>query len=176
MTDLPPPAAKTRSPLWMRILLAVSLTLNLAVLGMVGGAVLRSHDGRHPLPVRDLGFGAFDGALSPEDRQELRRAFVDEGPDFRGARRAMRQDFSEILAALRADPFDPGALQAVLDRQNARGAEFFAFGQKLIFDRIAGMEPEARRAFADRLEQNLTRKHGRGDRDGREGRREPGGE
>ena len=169
MTDLPPAAPQPRSPLWMRVLLALSLTLNLAVLGIVGGAALRSHDEERPLPVRNLGFGAFDGALSPEDRKELRRAFVTEAPDFRGARRGMRQDFAAILEALRAEPFDPAALQIVLDRQNARGAEMLAVGQKLIFDRVAAMDPEARRAFADRLEQSLTRKHGPG---GRERRRE----
>ncbi|PZX53678.1 putative membrane protein [Cereibacter changlensis] len=160
MTDLPPSAPQPRSPVWMRVVLALSLTLNLAVLGIVGGAALRSHDERRPAPVRDLGFGPFDNALTPEDRKELRRAFMDDGPDIRSARRAMRQDFAAILEALRAEPFDPAALQQVLDRQNARGAEMLAYGQKLIFERVAAMDPEARRAFADRLEQSLTRKRG----------------
>lgn len=176
MTDLQPPLTPppARSPLWMRILLALSLTLNLAVLGIVAGALLRDHDERRPMPVRDLGFGAFDDALSPDDRRELRRAFMDEGPDFRGARRAMRQDFAAILTALRADPFDPAALQTVLDRQNARGAEMLAFGQKLLSERVAAMDPAARLAFADRLEESLTRKRGPGGREHRRGPDEPG--
>ncbi|MCE6957821.1 periplasmic heavy metal sensor [Cereibacter sphaeroides] len=170
MTDTPTPASAPRAPLWMKIALAVSVALNLAVVGMAGGAAWRFHsDGGPRGPVRDLGFGPFSEALAPADRSALRQKFFDSRGDFREARREMRADFAAMLAALRAEPFDAAALQAVLDRQRVRGAEMAEVGSRLLGERIAGMTPEERRAFADRLENNLTRRGHHGDRRDRHG-------
>lgn len=151
-------ATTPSSPRWMRITLGLSLALNLAVLGVVGGALLRDHDrGPRPAQVRDLGFGPFSDALSPEDSKALREAFLAVGPDFRAARRDMRNDLAQVLATLRADPFEPDAFRTVLERQSTRGAEMLELGQTLLAERVALMSAEARRAFADRLEASLTR-------------------
>ncbi|MGP3697506.1 periplasmic heavy metal sensor [Rhodobacter sp. NSM] len=167
MTSAPPPAP--RSPLWMRIALAVSVALNLAVVGMAGGAMWRFHSGEMRGPVRDLGFGPFSEALAPEDRKEMRRAFLDQRGDFRMIRREMREDFQSMLAILRAEPFDPAALQAVLDRQQQRGARTAELGARLLGQRIGAMTPDERRAFADRLAESLTRRGHHGERrDGRD--------
>ncbi|WP_145104016.1 periplasmic heavy metal sensor [Cereibacter sediminicola] len=167
MTPTPTP----RSPLWMRIALALSLALNLAVVGMAGGAIWRFHsDGGVRGPVRDLGFGPFSEALAPEDRKEMRRAFLDQRGDFRQFRREMREDFRMMLATLRAEPFDPLALQAVLDRQQQRGAEAAALGSRLLASRIESMTPAERLAFANRLEASLTRKGHHGERRDERGR------
>lgn len=152
------PAAPGRG---LRIALAVSVALNLAVAGVVAGAVWRMGSDGRPVPaVRDLGFGPFAGALTDDDRRELRRAFLRQAPDMRATRAAMREDMAAVLAALRSDPYDPQALRVALDRATRRTAERLALGQDLIFDRISAMTPEARRAFADRLEQGLTRGRG----------------
>lgn len=169
MTEPHTSAARPAAPRWMRLALALSLALNLGVAGVVGGSLL--HDARkepRPVPVRDLGFGPFSEALSPEDRAALRRAFVAEAPDFRDAWRQMRGEFGAVLDALRAEPFDPGVLAAVLERQNTRTGEMLSLGQRLIFDRVAAMTPDERLAFADRLEKSMSRKPGRrGDEDGK---------
>jgi len=169
MTDTPDPKAR-RAIGWTRILLVVSLAANLGVAGFVGGAMLRYGPKGHPVPVRDLGFGPFSEALDGTDRDALRNAFMAQAPDFRASRREQRAEFANILDTLRAEPFEPAALRAVLERQNNRMADMLALGQSLIFDRIAGMTPEARGAFADRLETSLThrpdrRKDLRKDRD-----------
>lgn len=161
--DIPPPSPTApRAPgRGLRIALAVSVALNLAVVGVVAGALWRMDgDGRPPSAVRDLGFGPFAGALTDEDRRELRRAFLGRAPDLRETRTAMRQDMAAVLAALRADPFSTDGLRAALDRATARTVDRLALGQDLIFDRISAMSPEARRAFADRLEQGLSRGRG----------------
>ncbi|NUB46306.1 periplasmic heavy metal sensor [Fertoebacter nigrum] len=159
MTEPHTPAARPAAPRWMRLALALSVALNLGVAGVVGGSLL--HDARkepRPVPVRDLGFGPFSEALSPEDRAALRRAFMAEAPDFRDAWRQMRGEFGAVLDALRAEPFEPAALAVVLDRQSVRTGEMLSLGQRLLFDRVAEMTPEARLAFADRLEQSLSRR------------------
>ncbi|MFN3846623.1 MAG: hypothetical protein ACK4RZ_12520, partial [Paracoccaceae bacterium] len=67
MTDLPPatPASPAKTPgRWLKIALAVSLELNLAVLGTVAGIALRGPDaGRMGAgAVRDGSFGPFTDA------------------------------------------------------------------------------------------------------------------
>ena len=141
-----------------RIAFFASLALNLLILGVVGGALIKGPPHMRPDMVRDLGFGPFTEALDEGDRAALRKAFKDRAPDLRTARHTMRADFAALLAALRADPFDPVALESALARQSVRSAERLALGQQLLRDRLAEMTVDARRAFADRLEASLTRR------------------
>jgi uncharacterized membrane protein len=155
-TDQTPPPASTGR--WLRIALAVSLAINLGIVGMLAGAMFR-HGGppNGATMARDVGFGPFTEALSKEDRLELRRAFLAAAPELRDSRKAVRADFAELLAQLRASQFDADALRAVFDRQSARNAERMELGQRLILDLVVGMKPEARAAFADRLERSLAK-------------------
>lgn len=168
MTDPTPdpkmPVAQRGPSRAIKIALAVSLMLNLAVVGVVAGAWIKGRSPERATLVRDLGFGPFTEALSDDDRAALRRSFISQMPDMRDARRAMRSDLADFLAVLRADPFDPAALQTVFERQNTRMSDRLELGQRLMFERVTAMTPEARAAFADRLEQSLVR---RPDRDRR---------
>ena len=141
----------------VKFLLAASLALNLAVVGVVGGVMLGGGKGSRDALVRDLGFGLFTEALTPQDRLALRDRFLERRPGFRQERHAMRADLDAILAALRADPFDPAALDAVLTVQNTRLSERLDLGQALIRDFLVELSPAARAAFADRLEARLMR-------------------
>lgn len=157
------PVPQPKGPLgsqgrWVRIALAVSLAINLAVAGIIAGAMLR--DGgpmQNKMMSGDLGFGPFTEALSKEDRIELRGAFLAAAPEMRDTRRAMRADFSDLLAQLRAVPFDPAALRTSFARQNTRNSDRLQLGQRLIFDLLVGMDDASRKAFAGRLEENLAR-------------------
>ena len=71
-----PPAASGKG---LRIALGISVALNLLVVGLVAGALLRDGDPRARM-VRDLDFGPFTEALSPRDREALRRSFVERAP------------------------------------------------------------------------------------------------
>jgi uncharacterized membrane protein len=146
----------------LRIALAVSVALNLAVVGVVVGALVK-HDGpAGRMEGRDLGFGAFTEALNPDQRATLRRGFIAKMPDLRAARQEMRADQKTLLASLRAEPFDPAALSAVLTSQSQRAAGQLAVGQGLLRDLLLSMDAEARHGFADRLEERL--KKGRPDK------------
>lgn len=149
------------SPRWVRVALVLSLGLNLAVLGIVIGAVMSGMGPRaHSAMVRDLGFGAFTDALAPEDRSAMRAAFLGQPREIYLSRREMRAEFEELLSLLRAEPFDQVALTEALTRQNARSRARLVLGQNLLTERIAVMTPEARRGFADRLEASLARRKG----------------
>lgn len=165
-----PPAPPQKSLRGLRIALGVSVALNLLVVGVVAGAILRDGGPRDRM-VRDLDLGPFTEALSPDDRAAMRREFVARMPEMGEARRAMRAEFRDLLALLRAEPFDPEAMRQVMTGQRARMQERVDLGQELLLQRLESMTPDARQAFADRLEDRLRR----GLRDGgRNGGREDG--
>jgi uncharacterized membrane protein len=142
---------------WGRIVLFASLALNLLVAGLVGGAILRHDRYGDGAPLRDLGYGPFGAALSMSDRHVLTRELVGRAGDLRVNRDDIRRQFAEMLAALRAKPFDPGALQALVGQQRSKLEERQAIGQQLLLERIEAMSDDERAAFADRLERNLRR-------------------
>lgn len=155
MTDPNPKPAAGRG---LRLALAVSVALNLAVAGIVGGAMLRADGPRgHAMP-RDLGFGVFTEALTPENRTELRQRLLQEAPDFGQDRRAMAQELTAILGALRAEPFDPASLDRAMQTQIRRLSARLEIGQALLLDFLTELPAADRLAFADRLEQTAMRR------------------
>lgn len=158
-TSATPPKPPFR---WGRVVLFVSLALNLAVVGIVGGAVLgRFGPDRHDIAARDVGFGLFNDALSQDDRKALRGAYMQARPNIRAERQKMRDDLQTILAALRADPFDVDVLRQALDTGAARMAARQAQGQTVVLDYLEKMSNAERAELADRLEKSLKRRaHG----------------
>jgi len=74
-----------------------------------------------------------------------------------------------LLAALRADPFDPAALDAAMATMRGRLEAQLALGGEALRGLLLRMEPAERLAFADRLEKSLRReaaRPGEGDRKG----------
>ncbi|WP_299678991.1 periplasmic heavy metal sensor [uncultured Roseobacter sp.] len=142
----------------IKILLGVSLALNLAVVGLIGGAVLRHGDGKGMGP-RSTGFGAYGlpymMALPREDRRQIGRV-IRSGADLpdRSARRALYRD---VLSALRATPFDAGVLAAAAARQAETTIAVQKTAQAAWLDVVAGMSDAERSAYADAVEDVLRR-------------------
>lgn len=143
---------------FLRIALAISVALNLAVLGVIAGAAFKGPP--RDDPGRNFAFGPFTGALTPGDRKHLREAFRAQAPEYRDSWRDMKADFGQALGLLRATPYDPAAFEALLARQQDRGYRMMALGQRLIASHVASLSPEDRADFADRLEEQLNRRHG----------------
>jgi uncharacterized membrane protein len=159
-TTTPPPAPVPpqgpAGPRWIKVALAISVALNLAVAGLAAGAWMREGHSRG-LP-REMSFGPFTEALSDGDRRELRRALGDRLPAMREARQETRAELVTLLATLRAVPFDPVAAEAALSAISRRAQERLELGSNLIADRILAMNDAERLAFADRLERGLKRR------------------
>ena len=166
-----PPPMETQSVLkpnsgkGLRIALALSVAVNLAVLGLVAGVMLRDGPGMRGAMVRDLGFGPYTEALRPEDRKELRRALFEKAPEIRETRRLMHEDMQALLGLLRAEPFDGAAFRNRMEAQHERMEHQLQLGQNLLQDFLAAMPADERRAFADRLEAGLRHHKDREDRD-----------
>jgi uncharacterized membrane protein len=142
---------------WIKVLLFTSLAVNLAVAGLAIGAVLRHGDMMGHRADRAGQFGGpYTSALSREDRraiwQQMRSMHGEGRPD----RASIRADFAAVVAALRADPYDPGQVRDIVGRQFEAGLALQQAGQALLLDRIEAMSPAERAAFADRLAERLT--------------------
>lgn len=141
----------------MRFLLIGSLAVNLLVLGLVAGALIRGPDGfRAPRGV-DLALGPIVQALATEDREAIRA-------ELRGREalqlRPMRDRnalISALLVALRAETYDPAAVEAALNVPRDRALAVQQAVQLSLLNRISAMTPAARLAFADRLADEMGR-------------------
>ncbi len=164
-----PASARHVSPRVLRIALAVSVGLNLAVLGVVAGSLW--HDGNgggRGQMVRDLGFGPFGEALGQDDRHALREWLKGRAPELRSANAQRYADLAAVQAALRAQPFDPDALRAALGAMRGRMESQLALGHEALTDVILAMPNGERLALADRLERGM-RRGGEGNRGDKQG-------
>jgi len=144
-----------RCPLWVKIVLAVSLAGNLAVVGLVAGAALRGG----PFVERGPSMGyamPYVVTLPREARREVFGAVRtnDDLPD----RRARRAQYQEMIAALEASPFDIAAVEAVLERQGAGAARVQAAAQAAWLDVVARLSDDERIAYTARIEETLKRR------------------
>ncbi|MFN3662874.1 periplasmic heavy metal sensor [Yoonia sp.] len=146
------------SRIW-RIVLVVSLALNLAVVGVIAGAVVSGRFGDGPPRRIDFGLGPVARALTSEERREI-------GRELRPQRGALgdhdfRAQMAAMTAALRAEPYDGAMMQALMEDQAAHLAQMQASARRAVLDMIAAMTPERRRSFADQLEQEWQRRPAR---------------
>jgi len=143
---------------WARILLFVSLAVNLLIAGMVAGAVLRNTgeraDGR---ALRDMGYGFFGAALTQGDRRAIGGEMAKRSGDLRANREHVRNQMAQFLQALRTVPYDSDAVLALSGDLQSKLAERQQIGQIALLDRIAAMSDQQRSAYADRLERAMKR-------------------
>ncbi|PWE33829.1 hypothetical protein DDZ14_03990 [Maritimibacter sp. 55A14] len=156
----PKPAGAGR---WVKIALVASLALNVAVLGLVAGTVFSPHHGkdrwRHHSDrgLMPMGLHVYGRAMPDADRQALIDAAREHGIRRQDAREELRGHFRDMVAALRADPFSAERVMVVLRAQHRSVGARIVEGQSLLVARISAMSPQARHAFADRLEDRLER-------------------
>lgn len=173
MTEETPKAESPQPPRrrkGVRILLFVSLALNLVIIGVVGGAILNFSRGEdHPRMVsRELGLGPYLMALEPDQRKMLDEAAYSQKQQLRDGRVKWRKSYQETLSAIRAEPFDPERLRAAMAEQAELATRSREVGLDIMVRQIEMMPAAERAAFADRLE---SRSNKWKKRDGKDGRR-----
>lgn len=146
----PKPAGRN----WGRVLLGVSLTLNLLVIGLAVGAALRfGGPGTADRPPPSIGATLYR-ELPREDRKAMRSAM--KSPE--KARKSDRKAEARRLGdALRAQPFDVDAVQSVLSEQAQARADWQGGVQQAWLARVTAMSDAERSDYADRLQKALTR-------------------
>ncbi len=152
MADQEPQRAKPVR-LW-RIVLVLSLAMNLAVVGVVAGSVISGRFGDGPPRSFELGLGPVTRALTQEERRDIGRALRRDGElrrfDLRGRVAAM-------VDALQAEPFDAAVLRGLMAEQSARVSAVQTKAQDAFVDTVTQMTPERRAAFAEQLREELAR-------------------
>lgn len=157
--------SKKRFP-WFRIVLAVSLAINLLVAGAFIGAKFSGKDPRKASISERIGFslGPYGRALTESDRQEMARAFRTRASELRQVRSEMRNLGGEVVTAVRAETFDPDRVSTLLSRQIELTSQIQAIGSELLIDRLDSMEASERTEFAEKLDRILKRGPARKDR------------
>lgn len=150
-----------RSGRGVRIALFASLAVNILIVGMIAGALLRG-DGRPARqgdlsPAFDAGIGPFGQAMTREERRELAQRIAGHRDAFRQNRARMQTHLVEILAVLRTQPFDGERLRQVVAGAQQALAERQQIGTQALLAQVEAMTDAERAAFADRLERGLRR-------------------
>ncbi|MEO9574559.1 MAG: periplasmic heavy metal sensor [Tateyamaria sp.] len=143
-----------RCPLWVKIVLALSLALNLCIAGLVAGFVLRGGPmaGRAPA----MGYAMPYVLALPRDlRRDVFGAVRNDDslPD----RRARREEYRDMIKALKVTPFDATAVEAVLLRQGDGVSRVQAAAQAAWLEAVSGLSDEERAAYTDRMQEALNR-------------------
>lgn len=152
MTGETPRKSQGMKP-WLKIVFALSLALNLAVVGIVGGAMFRfdkREGGMRSPPVGALLYRE----LSKEDRREIRAA-ADQDFSKRDERR--KEEAEELAAALRQVPFDPNLVESLLLAQTKKVDDFQASVRALWLARVSEMSDAERADYAERLKDAMLK-------------------
>ena len=159
-TPTPPPTpAPTPPRRRLRWLLVASLGLNLLLVGLALGAILRGPPERI---AAGPALGHYARALPEADRRELGRALHASRADWAPSRDALRGQRAAFAEALTADPYDHARVVALLEDELRLSADLGSRGSALLAAQIARMTPEARAAFAERLQESRRRDPPRG--------------
>jgi uncharacterized membrane protein len=159
MTENKAPVPVSGASRGFKILLALSLAVNLAVLGVVAGTALKMrYDGERPTATRDIAFGPFTEALSRDQRRALFKGMAERGGNLRQAREQFRSDVAAIAESLRRSPFDAEEFRSLIAQQGARLEVRADEGRQALAALVTSMPEAERLEFADRLEQALQRR------------------
>ncbi len=139
---------------WIKILLIVSLGLNLAVAGLAIGATIRHHKGGMAGTVSsNFSMRGFMHALPENKREEVHKYFKQHRGKIRANRQAIFEAMVEIHQVILAKPFDEPALNAAFDAQRARVSNVTKDAQTAFVAIIAGMSDKEREDFVKTLEE-----------------------
>ncbi len=152
-------------PRWIKIVLILSLAINVGVIGKYGGQWLRDHEAsaeladgskrstsRHERRMKRM------LAMLPEHRHAMAMEVLKaRETEFASIQEAMRASHGLILGAVTATPFTPDKLNVALEQRRS-----VAVQRRLIFDEqlvvlITRLDDQDRAYFATRLGERLKK-------------------
>ena len=132
----------------------VSLALNACFIGLIIGVKL-TQDGMRPQRAPSAQGSLYLRALSHEDRRSLGQAM--RSYHTREMRQMDRAGYENALVLLRATPFDPEALEDLMEDQTEASEERLEYAREALIAHLAAMSDAERVEFADALEHALKR-------------------
>lgn len=157
------------APGWMKLLLAVSLALNLTVAGVLGGNALRHwQDGPYAAtkgePGLDRRQARLLGMVPEARREEAKRVLLARQDEIDRARIEMREAHMALIDAIGEDPLDPERLETALARRHAASGAYWRIGSEQLVEIARELDAGQRQVLADRLEERTRRWMARQDR------------
>jgi len=136
---------------WMKILLVISLGMNLAVVGLVIGAKISGHGPRGMSQANGSGMRALMHALPNGKRADVRKYFHESRGKIRAKDNAMRVSLDNIAAVITAQPFDANALNEAFSVQRAHIVTITQNAQQAFVAIIASMTDKERAEYVDNM-------------------------
>ncbi len=160
--------APRRAPRWMKILLGVSLAVNVLIIAAAGGLALRHGASHGGVGFRDIrSFARFvpeekrdDARVVLEQHQEEYRAAIDQ-------MKAARRNVAEVFAA---DPYDPAALEQALAELRAASSATRSLAHGAMIEIGADLTAEERADVIEKFRERGRRWREQRDGRGRDGR------
>ena len=154
MSQTPKPGLRP----WLKIVLALSLALNLAVIGVGAGAAWRYHDAPHGSKHRRdkppmLGRFIFKDI----GRQEMHRLLKQHEGDSQSAADRRRAEMDQMITLLQAEKLDRTAVAAVLEAHIVETHQFLRLVVDVWGQRLEGLSLTERRRLAERMQHQLER-------------------
>lgn len=149
-------ATRSRCPGWVKLLLILSLAVNLVVAGVVIGHKFRGDHKRDRRGGDRVTEWIID--MVPEERREFARGQLSDLPNRLESERAARMaQLPEIVAAMTAEPFDPAALETALTAMSDRHVL-----RQSVISLLEALTPAERAEFAESFSKKLNPRGRRG--------------
>lgn len=140
-------------PGWMKMALVVSLMLNVAVIGLFIGANMKSDGKREGGANQQIQWIL---KLVPDDRKDFtKEKFEDKRDELRRTRADRAKQMKAIVAAIRAEPFSPEALEYAMRLRREAGDERRKIVHTQLIAVLGEFSQNERGEFANRLEERL---------------------
>jgi len=152
-----------QAPGWMKLLLIVSLSLNVAIAGLVGGNAIRHWQ-------RGVASGKWQNEPGLDRRQtrilhmvpdarrdETRTILLARQDDYEAAREAMRAAQRALVEAIRQEPLNPERLAAALAERRQTSGRMWGIGYEQMAEIVRRLDAAERAEMATRLEERTRR-------------------
>ncbi len=162
-----------QAPGWMKLLLIVSLSVNVAIGGLIGGNAIRhwqqgvasgkwqNEPGLDRRQTRIL-------RMVPDARRdEARTILLARQDEYKSARETMRAAQQALVEAIRQDPLDPDRLATALAERRAASGRMWGIGYEQMAEIVLRLDAAERAELAKRLEERTRRWMERQQRKGR---------
>ena len=145
---------KPRNP-W-KILIGISLAINLLIVGAIGGAILRV--GKGPMAKHHASGFLYMRALNFEDKKALRKELFKKKDSRKIIRAKELSSYSSAVKILRKHPFDRKAFEGLLDQQTEYSKSRPNSARLVLITQIENMTKEERLIYSKRLEDLIRNK------------------
>ena len=152
-----------QAPGWLKLVLILSLSANVAVAGVVGGNAMRHRQDvplsrmTHNEPGLDRRQTRILHMVPDQRRSEAREILLGRQDEYMAARVTMSAAQQTFTDAIRQDPLDPDRLTAALAERQAASGQIWGIGYEQMVEIARLLNAAERIEMATRLEERTRR-------------------